>query len=61
MEDVDTFYGAFKDNISVYELENSLVVEIIFGLIDFAKFKASILRYKEDNKSNLPGASDEGN
>jgi hypothetical protein len=32
-----------------YEVDNLLAVETVFGLIDFDKFKQSVLRYKKDS------------
>lgn len=51
-EEINGFYGSFKDNLAKYEAENPIAVEIIFGLIDFDKFKAAILTYKADNATN---------
>ena len=50
-EQIEAFYLSFKDNMKDYEKENALTVETIFGLIDFDKFKASILQYKKDSAS----------
>ena len=48
-DQVENFYLTFKDNLAKYEAENPIAVDIIFGLIDFDKFKQSILRYKKDS------------
>lgn len=50
-QQVEEFYLSFQDNLKKYEAENTLAVETIFGLIDFEKFKALILRYKKDSAS----------
>ena len=46
-EQVKEFYATFKDNLENYKTINHDVVDILFGLVDFAKFKESILAYKK--------------
>ena len=50
-EQIEAFYLSFQDNLKKYEQENAISVETVFGLIDFDKFKSSILRYKKDSAS----------
>ena len=45
-EQVDKFYETFKDNQELYKNMNEDVMDLLFGLVDFAKFKTSLLEYK---------------
>lgn len=38
-EQVQAFYSTFKDNLETYKQMNDDVMDILFGLVDFAKFK----------------------
>ena len=51
-QQIETFYGSFKDNMPRFEKENVIGVETIYSLVDFDKFKESILRYKKDSGDN---------
>jgi hypothetical protein len=50
-EQQDAFYTSFMDQYPEYEKINPITVNTIFGLIDFAKFKESMLQYKKDSAS----------
>ena len=44
--DLDAFYKSFKQLRSGYETMNADVMETLFGMVDFSKFKESLLDYK---------------
>lgn len=44
--DVEQFYATFKDNKHGYEAINSDVMDTLFSMVDFSKFKQSLLEYK---------------
>lgn len=44
--DVDAFYGSFKDLRASYETMNSDVMDTLFSMVDFSKFKECLLDYK---------------
>lgn len=46
-DEVGNFYDNFKDNYKQYKDENPDTVQILLEFLDFQKFKASILKYKE--------------
>lgn len=46
-QDVDRFYETFKENKELYKSMNEDVMDLLFGLVDFTKFKASLLEYKK--------------
>ena len=46
-EQVDQFYSTFKDNQEVYRGMNEDVMDTLYGLVDFQKFKTSVLEYKK--------------
>jgi hypothetical protein len=50
-DQIDAFYTSFAEQHGEYEKTNPVTVNIIFGLIDFAKFKESMLQYKKDSAS----------
>lgn len=47
-KDIDEFYGTFKDKMADYNQANPSAVDVLFGFIDFDKFKKNILRHKKD-------------
>ena len=49
-EQVSEFYKTFKNNLEAYKAIDEDVMDILFGLVDFSKFKASILEYKKGMK-----------
>jgi hypothetical protein len=51
-EDIDTFYEGFKNNMNTYEQMNRDAVDILFGFLDFDKFKKNILSYKDSIRSD---------
>lgn len=42
-EDIEAFYGTFKENLTLYKTINPEVVETLFNFIDFDQFKKSML------------------
>ena len=46
-EEVDEFYTSFKEESKVYITANEDVMDLLFGLVDFQKFKRSVLEYKK--------------
>ena len=46
-EQVDQFYLTFKENREEYNKINEDVMDLLFGLVDFQKFKSFILEYKK--------------
>ena len=46
-EQVKAFYKTFKENHETYKAMNEDVMDLLFGLVDFTKFKSSILEYKK--------------
>ena len=46
-EQITAFYEEFKVNFKNYEASNKDSVEVLFGLIDFEKFKEAVLNYKK--------------
>lgn len=53
-DQVDAFYQTFKGNVKFFEEENADVVDTLFGMVDFMKFKQSMVNYKKGMK-NEPG------
>ena len=47
-EDIDEFYEKFKERMAEYNEANSGAVDVLFGFVDFDKFKKNILRHKQD-------------
>jgi hypothetical protein len=47
-EDIDEFYENFKERMAEYNEANSAAVDVLFGFVDFDKFKKNILRHKQD-------------
>lgn len=45
-EDIKNFYLSFKDNLKVYEEIDMETVDVLFGFVDFAKFKERLIIYK---------------
>ena len=43
---VKNFYLDFANNFKLYESKNSETVEILYGFIDFQKFKNQMLEFK---------------
>jgi hypothetical protein len=50
---IESFYGTFKDNLQAYDKVNPQVVDSLFGFIDFEKFKNSILLSKNKDNENF--------
>ena len=48
-EKVEKFYENFADNMAAYREKDELTVETLYGIIEFSKFKETILRFKKDN------------
>ena len=46
-EEVDTFYQTFAQHKDAYKEINDDVMDLLFGLVDFTKFKTSVLEYKK--------------
>jgi len=57
-ESIDQFYDQFKANFPRYNLENNIAVDILFGAIDFSKFKDSMLKFKRGTIDDKPGDRD---
>ena len=52
-DEVNHFYSTFQDNMAAYKEENADTMDILYGFIDFQKFKENMLLFKEggDNKN----------
>ena len=44
-EDIETFYKEFKADAKEFSKENADTVDILYGMVDFNKFKQSMLNY----------------
>ena len=44
---VEHFYQTFKENMEAYKAMNEDVMDVLFGMVDFNKFKQSVLEYKK--------------
>lgn len=54
---ISAFYNDFKDNFKEYQKVNSDTVEILFGFIDFNKFKTQMLEVKKSQVSDTVDVS----
>jgi hypothetical protein len=67
-EQIEEFYGTFKENLKNYEKLNPEVVESLFAFIDFDTFKKNILSsknffdesYDKTNKTEIEKIADIG-
>ena len=46
-EDIQEFYSTFKGNLEKYEKIDVETVDVLFGFIDFEKFKEKLVTYKK--------------
>lgn len=46
-EDIKSFLSTFEEQIETYKKENSEVVDILFGYVDFQIFKKAMMTYKK--------------
>ena len=47
---IEEFYKSFISNIEIYKSINEDVVDTLFSMVDFGKFKSSIIEYKKGFK-----------
>jgi hypothetical protein len=65
-DQIEAFYGTFKDNLKEYEKLNPEAVETLFSFVDFEKFKKNIMlsknfldeNYDKKNRTELEKVSD---
>ena len=65
-EQIEAFYGTFKDNLGKYEKLNPEAVDTLFSFVDFDSFKKNILlsknfldeNYDKKNRTELEVVSD---
>ena len=60
-EKVNHFYETFKDNQENYKAINEDVMDLLFGLVDFSKFKSSLLEYKKGAVNQAAGDIENSN
>ena len=46
-DEIQNFYTSFKDNLKVYEEIDMETVDVLFGFVDFEKFKEKLNIYKK--------------
>ena len=59
-EAIDGFYDKFRDNFARYRKQNEISVDILFGALDFQKFKQSMLEFKNGMKDIENTTTNEG-
>ena len=45
-DEIEHFYSSLKDNHNLFKNENPEALEILYGLVDFMKFKEKIVSYR---------------
>ena len=60
-DEVDLFYQTFKSHQEAYKAIDEDVMDLLFGLVDFSKFKNSVLEYKRGCINKDAGEVDEEN
>mmetsp|Transcript_8513 Transcript_8513/g.14340 ORF Transcript_8513/g.14340 Transcript_8513/m.14340 type:complete len:158 (-) Transcript_8513:633-1106(-) len=58
-EQIKQFYASFAQNFKQYEAVDSDAVEVLYGFINFEKFKEAILKFKRGAQENAEGAKSE--
>ena len=48
-EEIKTFYETFADNKAGYEAKDSEAFDVLYGFVDFNKFKSTMLEFKASN------------
>jgi hypothetical protein len=51
---INHFYSGFQDQIETYKSIDDLGMEILWGFIDFTKFKEAILKFKKGGQEFTP-------
>ena len=46
-EDIQEFYKTFRENLDKYEKIDGETIDVLFGFIDFEKFKEKLITYKK--------------
>ena len=46
-EDIQEFYKTFRENLEKYEKIDGETIDVLFGFIDFEKFKEKLITYKK--------------
>lgn len=59
-EQIAEFYNDFKENYKNYEAINSETVEVLFGFIDFVKFKEAVIKFKKQGQKDDENVTDAG-
>lgn len=62
--ETEAFYKSFKDNLKTYEEINADVLDTLYGFIDFDKFKARMIQFKNtltSDSSSTAASADSSN
>lgn len=57
-EEIETFYNDFKADVKEYEKQDIDTVDILYSLVDFVKFKKSMISYVK-GATDLKATDDE--